>query len=126
MTKDYLVGEFNSCSNTENSLNSIISCHKVNFFSADKNLIFCYYDSGNNIHDLLVYCRKNWPKETIPTNLHMLKDHAVDFVGTWSSPGHGVCGEQGAESIHKIFRLLQRSYCSMQPVTIRLQTMLKK
>ena len=35
-------------------------------------------------------------------------------------------GEQGAESIHKIFRLLQRAYCSMQPATIRLQSMVKK
>ena len=48
------------------------------------------------------------------------------FIETWSSPGHGVYGEQGAESMHKIFRLLQRTYCSMQPVTIRLQSMLKK
>ena len=56
----------------------------------------------------------------------MLKDHAVDFIGTWSSPGHGVHGEEGAESIHKIFRLLQRAYCSMQPATIRLQSKLKK
>ena len=39
---------------------------------------------------------------------------------------HGVYGEQGAESIHKIFRLLQATYCSMQPAIIRLQSMLKK
>ena len=26
------VGEFNSCSNTENSSNSIMPCHKVKFF----------------------------------------------------------------------------------------------
>ena len=35
-------------------------------------------------------------------------------------------GEQGAESIHEIFRLLQRAYCSMQPATISLQSMLQK
>ena len=56
----------------------------------------------------------------------MLEDHAVDFIGTWTSPGHGVYGDQGAGSIHKIFRLLQRAYCSMQPATIYLQSMLKK
>ena len=33
-----LVGEFNSCSNTENSLNSIISCHKVKSFFSLKSL----------------------------------------------------------------------------------------
>ena len=42
------------------------------------------------------------------------------------SPDHGAYGEHGAESIHKIFRLLQRTYCSMQPATICLQSMLEK
>ena len=58
----------------------------------------------------------------------MLEGHAADFIGTWSSPlpGHGVYGEQDAESIHKLFRLLQRAYCSMQAATICLQVMLKK
>ena len=55
----------------------------------------------------------------------MLKDHAVDFIER-SAPDHGVYGEHGAESIHKIFRLLQRTYCSMQPATIRRRSMLKK
>ena len=56
----------------------------------------------------------------------MLEDHAEDFLETWSSPGHGVYGEHGAEFIHKIFRLLQSTYCSMQPATIRLQSMPKE
>ena len=55
----------------------------------------------------------------------MLEDNAADLIER-SSPGHGVYGEHGAESIHKIFRLLQITYCPMQPVTIRLQGMLKK
>ena len=59
-------------------------------------------------HQLQVYCRKNWPKETISPNLHMLEDNAADFIGTWSSSGD-VYGDQGAESIHKIFSLLQRA-----------------
>ena len=56
----------------------------------------------------------------------MLEDHAADFLETWSSPGHGVYGEDGAESIHKIFRLLQSTYCSMQPAMRRLESMLKQ
>ena len=48
------------------------------------------------------------------------------FIETLLSPGHGVYGEQGAEFIHKIFKLLHRTYCSMQPVTTRLQGMLKE
>ena len=56
----------------------------------------------------------------------MLEDHAADLIER-SSPGHGVYGEHGAESIHKIIKLLQRTYCSiMQPATIHLQNMLKK
>ena len=38
----------------------------------------------------------------------MLADHAADFIER-SSPDHGVYGEHGAESIHKIFRGLQRT-----------------
>ena len=57
----------------------------------------------------------------------MLEDHAADFIER-SSPGNGagVYGEHGAESIRKIFWLLHRTHCSMQPATIRLQSMLKK
>ena len=55
----------------------------------------------------------------------MLEDHPADFIES-SSPDHGVYGELGAESIDKIFRLLQRTYCSMQTATISLQSMLKK
>ena len=56
----------------------------------------------------------------------MLEDHAADFIER-SSPGHGdgVYGEHGAESIHKIFRLLQRTYCLMQSATTRLLSLLK-
>ena len=35
----------------------------------------------------------------------LLEDHAEDFIER-SSPGHGVYGEHGAESIHKIYILL--------------------
>ena len=54
----------------------------------------------------------------------MLEDHAADFIETWST-GHGVYGEHGAEPIHKVFNLLQRTNCSMQPATRRLESMLK-
>ena len=55
----------------------------------------------------------------------MLEDHAADFIER-SSPGHGFYGENGAESIHEILKLLQRTYCSIQPATIHLWSMLKK
>ena len=35
----------------------------------------------------------SWPKETILPNLHVLQDHAADFIETWSSPpSHGEHG----------------------------------
>ena len=56
----------------------------------------------------------------------MLEDHAdADFIKTWSTD-HGVYGEHGAESIHKVFNLLQRTYCSMQPAKRRLRSILKE
>ena len=55
----------------------------------------------------------------------MLEDHAADFIETWST-GHSIYGENGAESIHKIFNLLQQTYCSMHPALARLQSMLKE
>ena len=56
----------------------------------------------------------------------MLEGHTADFLETWTLPGHDVYGEHGAEPIYKIFRLLQSTYCSMQPARIRLQSMLKE
>ena len=47
-------------------------------------------------------------------------------IENWSFPGHSIYGEHGAKSIHKIFGLLQRTYCSMQPATIRVHSMLKE
>ena len=69
---------------------------------------------------------KNWPNESILPNLHKFEDHVADFIETWPSSIHGLYGKHGAESIHKIFKLQQKSYCSMQPATIRLQSMLKE
>ena len=50
MAKDYLVGEFNSCSNTENLLNSIISCQskiflqpKMSAFSKNLIVMMCFH-----------------------------------------------------------------------------------
>ena len=93
---------------------------------------FCFATHGRSLHSvygtfsLCMRSSRAFFRKTIPPNLHMLEDHAADFIGTWTSPGHGVYGDQGAGSIHKIFRLLQRAYCSMQPATIRLQSKLKK
>lgn len=47
--------------------------------------------------------RTNWPKESIPLKLHMLEDHAVQFIKkcVWGGGLVLVSGEQGGgESVH--------------------------
>ena len=51
--------------------------------------------------------------------------HAVDVIETWSIR-HGVYADHGAETIHKVFNLLQRTYYSMKPARRRVQSMLKE
>ena len=41
----------------------------------------------------------------------------------WST-GHGVYSEQGAESIHKVFNILRRTYLSIQPASNQLDSMM--
>ena len=48
------------------------------------------------------YYRTEWPNGSIPPKLHMLEDHATDFVEKWKT-GFGMYGEQGGESIHNEF-----------------------
>ena len=55
-----VVGEFNSCSNTENSLNSIFSCHKVKFFfrlkSGQRSLLSPEVIDSNEVFQIFVFC----------------------------------------------------------------------
>ena len=55
-----VVGEFNSCSNTENSLNSIISCHKVKFFfslkSCQRSLLSPKVINSNEVFQIFNLC----------------------------------------------------------------------
>ena len=55
----------------------------------------------------------------------MLEDHAADFRERWST-GHGIYGEQRAESIHKVFNILRRTYSSIQSASKRLETMMNE
>ena len=55
----------------------------------------------------------------------MLEDHAADLMERWST-GHGIDGEQGAESIHKVFNILRRTYSSIQSASKRLETMMNE
>ena len=84
-----------------------------------------FFVSGNDINDLPSFFRQHWPNDTIPSKLHLLEDHAADFMERWST-GHGIYGEQGAESIHKVFNILRRTYSSIQPASKRLESMMNE
>ena len=52
-----------------------------------------------------------FPGENIPIKMHMLEDHAVDWIR--SNIGFGFMGEQGAKSIHARFNRLYQNYCTV-------------
>ena len=85
--------------------------------------IFLYLQK-NSIQDLMAFFRKNWPNQSITPKLHMLEDHATEFIKKWGY-GLGLYGEQGGESIHPEFNNLAITYSSMKG-TRRLHSMLKE
>lgn len=66
------------------------------------------------------FYRATWPHNSITPKMHMLEDHAVDFLRNWGA-SFGMYSEQGAESIHATF-----NYRSVYPASRRLQAMLKE
>ena len=83
--------------------------------------IYFYFHSENTIDDFMEYYRTKWPNGSIPPKLHMLEDHATDFVEKWKT-GFGMYGEQGGESIHNEFNQFKTTYCQMQPASKRLDS----
>ena len=77
------------------------------------------------MNDLFCFFRQHGPNDTIPPKLHLLEGYAADFMERWST-GHGIYDEQGAESIHKVFNILRRTYSSIQPASKRLESMMNK
>ena len=47
-----------------------------------------------------------FPEASITPKLHILEDHMVNFLRNWRV-GCGLLGEQGAESIHKVYNQLK-------------------
>ena len=48
------------------------------------------------------YWRNKWPEESVTPKMHMLENHACDFIKKWGV-GFGFYGEQGGESVHALF-----------------------
>lgn len=73
----------------------------------------------------MVFLRDIFPLQSITPKLHLLEDHAVNFVSAWGT-GLGFYGEQGAESIHAEFNGIARLYHAVKPDTNRLLLMTKE
>ena len=50
--------------------------------------------SDKAIKDLMSYYRSTWPDQTVTPKLHMLEDHALEFLESWVN-AFGLYGEQG-------------------------------
>eukprot|EP00731_Ephydatia_muelleri_P005467 Em0002g1643a len=60
-------------------------------------------DLEHAIATFMAHFRATFPGENIPIKMHMLEDHAVDWIRSNQHIGFGLMGEQGAESIHARF-----------------------
>uniref|UniRef100_A0A7M5XJ63 Uncharacterized protein n=1 Tax=Clytia hemisphaerica TaxID=252671 RepID=A0A7M5XJ63_9CNID len=78
----------------------------------------------NDIDELLAFFRRNFQSETITPKLHLLEDHAVNFMEKWGS-SFGIYGEQGADSIHKTFNEMKTKYHSMKNDVQRVHAMMR-
>ena len=65
------------------------------------------------IATFMAHFRATFPGENIPIKMHMLEDHAVDWIQSNQHIGFGLMGEQGAESIHARFNRLYQTYCTV-------------
>ena len=76
-----------------------------------------------NIKNFLAFYRGSFPNSKITPKLHLLEDHVVPWIRRWGV-GLGFHGEQGAESIHRVFNSLKRTYNNIKNPPDRLRSMI--
>ena len=96
-----------------------------NFYNDENIIFYIYIYVEHHIKDLMKYLRSTWPEESITPKLHLLEEHALEFIKVWHV-GFGFYGEQGAESIHAEFNRLNVTYCRIKPPSRRLQLIVKE
>ena len=78
------------------------------------NIIHCInHHLEHAIATFMAHFRATFPGENIPIKMHMLEDHAVDWIRSNQHIGFGLMGEQGAESIHARFNRLYQTYSTV-------------
>ena len=81
--------------------------------------------SDQNLQQFLTIYWENFPNSKISPKLHLLEDHVVPCLRRW----HVVLvfhGEQGAESIHRVFNSLKRTYANIRNPVDRLKSIMKE
>ena len=60
------------------------------------------------VRSFLSYYRQHFPSASITLKLYLMEENMVPFIGQWGGVGFELLGEQGAESIHHEFKLIQQ------------------
>ena len=76
--------------------------------------------AGTSIKGFMAFYCQTSPQASILPKMHMLEEYVLPFMRKWRV-GCGFIGEQGAESIHKYFNLLERTYSSIPDRLARLK-----
>ena len=80
---------------------------------------------GLDVREFLDYYRNNFPLATITPKMHMLEDHAAQWMERWHfCPGFH--GEQGGEGLHAIFNGLARTYSTIRNPAQQLLLMVRE
>ena len=82
--------------------------------------IYIEHSAGTNIDQFMAFYREVFPEASVIPKMHILEEHMVPFIKKWGV-GCGFLGEQGAESVHKYFNLLERTYASVPDRLARLR-----
>lgn len=69
--------------------------------------------------------RSTFPEATVLPKMHFLEEHAIPWLRRWHV-GVGMMGEQGAESIHKYFNSLNRTYTGVTNPVKKLEYTMKE
>ena len=73
----------------------------------------------------MAYYRATWPDQSVTPKLHLLEDHALEFIENWGA-SFGLYGEEGIEGLHSTFNKMKMSYVSMNPPSKILEATLKE
>ena len=73
-----------------------------------------------SIEHFMTYYREAFPESSVIPKMHIMEEHIVPFIQRWKV-GCGFLGEQGAESVHKYFNILERTYTCVPDKLARLK-----